>query len=293
MLGGVTSNEDISDSIYRAPVNADGTLGDWETLPQPLPVPLDGHTAAVVNDFLLVMGGWGGIGPGMRDEVYKATIDPQGNLGPWQSVTPLPQPLVWQAATVAGGGLLVSGGANLDHPSSALQQTVYRATPDANGDIDAWVELSPLPYPMATHAIAATDDQVYIAGGGQTMAGPLGSVLRASLHTTSIAVHQGNFYHQFDLGEDALIRVLYWRETGDQGSIHVRYRVAPHATGEYGPWSTYHTTSPIAVNSQGGYLAYQIKVESDNGAGKQIEEIGLKINRMLIYLPIILTSFPD
>jgi hypothetical protein len=263
-------------------------------LSQTLPVPLEGHTAAVVNDYLFIMGGWGGIPPEMRDQVCKAAIDPEGNLGPWESVTPLPQPLWWHAATVAGSGLLVSGGLNLDHPSSALQQTVYRATPNANGDIDAWVELPPLPYPIVAHAFAATDDYLYVAGGGQDTPPALGSVLMASLHTSPTTVHQGNFYHQFDLGGNAFIKTLYWRETGDQGSIRVRYRVAPQATGEYGPWSTYHTTSPITVDSQGGYLGYQIKAESDNGTGRQVEAIGLTIDQTLnnAYLPIILKSVP-
>ena len=292
VLGGVTSNEDISDIIYRTPVNADGTLGAWTPLSRTLPVPLEGHTAAIVNDYLFILGGWGGISPGMRDEVYKAAIDPEGNLGPWQSVTPLPQPLWWHAATVAGGGILVSGGLNLDHPSSALQRTVYRATPNANGDIDAWMELSPLPYPIAAHAFAATNDYLYVAGGGQDIRPALGSVLMASLHTSPTAVHQGNFYHQFDLWSSALIKTLYWQETGDQGSIRVRYRVAPQATGEYGAWSEYYATGPIAVNSQGGYLAYQVKAESDEGTGKQVEAIGLTIDRTLdsVYLPLIVRN---
>jgi hypothetical protein len=110
--------------------------------------------------------------------------------------------------------------------------------------------------------------------------------LMASLHTDPTAVHQGNFYHQFDLGGNAFIKTLYWQETGDQGSIRVRYRVAPHDTGEYGPWSTYHTTSPIAVNSQGGYLAYQIKAGSGDGSGKQIEEIGLTLDQTVFNLTV-------
>jgi hypothetical protein len=278
VLGGATSGDVPSDIIYRAAVHSDGTLSAWETLSQTLPVPLDGHAAAVVNDHLSITGGWGGNPPRMRDEVYKAAIDPEGNLGPWEPVTSLPQPLWLHAATVAGGGLLLSGGLNLNHPSSALQQTVYRATPAADGDIDAWVELSPLPYPIAAHAFAATDRCVYVAGGAQDIEPALSSVLMASLHANSTAVHQGNFYHQFNLGKNAPIQTLYWQESGDQGSIRVRYRVAPWATGEYGPWSAYYTSSPITANTLGGYLAYQIKAESDDGIGKQVEMIGLTID---------------
>jgi N-acetylneuraminic acid mutarotase len=295
VLGGATSNDDVSDIIYRAAVNADSTLGNWEPLSRTLPYPVEGHTAAVVNGYLYVIGGWGGIPPRMRDEVYKAAIDPEGNLGPWEPVVSLPQPLWWHATTSVGGGLLVSGGLNLDHPSSALQQTVYLATPDADGDIQEWVNLTPLPYPIAAHAMAATTDHVYVAGGGQDNPPALGSVLVAPLYTDSTAVHQGNYYHQFDLGHNALIKTLYWQETGDQGDIRVRYRVAPRGIEEYGPWSDYYATSPIMVDTVGGYLAYQIKVERGDGDGKEVEAIGLTIDRppnIFNYLPIILKDFP-
>jgi hypothetical protein len=202
--------------------------------------------------------------------------------------------LWWHASTVAGGALLVSGGLNLDHPSSALQQTVYRATPNANGDIEAWLELSPLPYPVTAHAFAAVNDHVYVAGGGQASPPVLGSVLMASLRYSPTVVQQGNFYHQFDLGSDAWIKTLYWQETGDLNNVLVRYRVAPWATGTYGPWSAYHTTSPITVNTRGSYLGYQIKVGSGHGPGGQVEAIGLAIDQTLhsVYLPIILKDVP-
>jgi len=294
VLGGANVSDDPSDTIYRTAVNADGTLGAWTTLSRTLPVPLEGHAAAVINDYLFVVGGWGGNPPGMRDEVYKAALDIEGDLGLWEPVKPLPQPLWLHAATVAGGGLLVSGGLNLDHPSSALQRTTYWGMPDANGDIDAWMELPPLPYPVVAHTSAATDAYLYVAGGAQDIQPVLGSVLMASLYFSPTAVYQGNFYHQFDLSSDAFIKTLYWQETGDQGNIRVRYRVAPHAMSEYGPWSPYYTTSPIAVGRQGGYLEYQIKLESGNGGGRQVEEIALMIGQTLnsIYLPITLKGTP-
>ncbi len=56
ITGGQTASE-LSDKIYYAEINADGTIGKFRTSVYALPAPLRDHTATFVNDHLYIIGG--------------------------------------------------------------------------------------------------------------------------------------------------------------------------------------------------------------------------------------------
>lgn len=177
-----------SDRVLVGAVAADGTLAWHEDDRLPTLTLADGATdtpgrtaAALVRyrDWVYLLGGWNWVIQGTqyvgrnRDEILRAAIDPAtGNLGPWELVGRLPEPLNKHAAAVAGDWLIVSGGSTgLDETSpEAITDAVYIAQLDpATGDIlaGAWRQTRPLPRPLEYHRMVALPDdlRVVVLGG--------------------------------------------------------------------------------------------------------------------------------
>ncbi len=74
--GGYSANGQATNTIYRAPINADGTIGAWLSL-TPAPAVLGEHTATVATGDLFLAGGKVG-SSGASKTVYAAPL-----AGPW------------------------------------------------------------------------------------------------------------------------------------------------------------------------------------------------------------------
>lgn len=96
-------------TVWYAPINLNGTLGNWETGTS-LPDTSQGHSTVVWNGRIYVMGGW--TGGWLQDNVYYTEINPDGSIGSWVPTTPLPQPLRWGQAVVYHGIIYIMGGWN-------------------------------------------------------------------------------------------------------------------------------------------------------------------------------------
>jgi hypothetical protein len=290
VLGGrkSLSSAIVSDAVHRARVNANGTLGTWETLPITLPRPLHLHAAVATCDHVYVIGGQDAVNE--WDRVYQAEIQADGELGAWSETTSLPKTLVAHPAVAVHGGILVAGGFNSSDPVFSSQRSVYWAPLGPDCTLGSWLELTPLPYNIDTHALAATEHYVYSLGGLNATSRAFASVLMAPLQFEDSSVQHGSFNHQFYLGKSYTIETLHWTEEGSGGTdISLRYRVGNASTGAYGPWSDYTLTHPIPVNATGGYLEYQLKFAGGNGlSDKRITEVSLSITPLgSVYLPLV------
>lgn len=290
VLGGRTAIDPalVSDAIYRARVGAHGTLGEWETLPTRLPLPSQWHVAVAACNHLYLIGGADTTSE--RSHIFRAPIQADGSLGAWSPTNPLPKTLITHAAVAARGGILVTGGWSSGDPVFVSQKQVYWAPLNQDCSLGDWLEASPLPYATDTHVLVATDRNVYNLGGTNAENHFFASVLMAPLHLDDSPMRQGTFNHQFHLGRSQTIESLRWTEEGSGDTqISVRYRVEDPATGAYGPWSDYTSTSPIPVNAIGGYLEYQLKFEAGSGPSeKRVTEVSLSINELpSVYLPIV------
>ena len=290
VLGGRKSDQPliVSDTIYRARINANGTLAGWETLPDPLPRPSQWHTVVAACDHLYLIGGadvtyeW--------NVVYQAEVYANGDLGVWSLASHLPKTLINHAATAIRGGLLVTGGWSSADPIFFSQKRVYWASLNSSCALGSWVELTPLPYGANNHALTATDRFVYNLGGWNATERVFASVLMAPLRWDSNLVPQGTFNHQFPLGNNYLIETLRWAKEGSGATaISLRYRVAPAGAGQYGPWSAYTSTSPVSINALGGYLEYELKFAGGNSSSdRRVSEISLDITvPPSVYLPLV------
>jgi N-acetylneuraminic acid mutarotase len=145
-IGGADGNNTASAQVYRAKINANGSLTSWQPLTdRPLPQARERHATVVYGGRLVVLGGLNASG-NSTNTVYAATLNADGSLGAWQTgfLPSLLQPLDRHAAVVAnvagcGEVIYVVGGRNGD----AYQNTVYNTTCTAAPRAKTYVPLVP------------------------------------------------------------------------------------------------------------------------------------------------------
>lgn len=105
------------DDVLRAPIEADGTLGEWATVGQ-LPVFLSIHTSFVFAGQLYLLGGLTEQGDDIAN-VWRAPIESDGGLGAWEELPALPKARAHgHQAPVVDGFVFAPGGA-INHKSYA------------------------------------------------------------------------------------------------------------------------------------------------------------------------------
>ena len=107
VAGGHTTGYAPVADVFGAPINADGTLGQWTKLASLPQAPWD---AAMVSSgaSLFVVGGFAGHHVPQKT-VYRADIASNGTIGAWQAETALPRGMAELGAAVANGWLFAAG----------------------------------------------------------------------------------------------------------------------------------------------------------------------------------------
>jgi hypothetical protein len=161
VLGGVQDNSTELDSVERAPLAADGSVGAWES-GTALPEVMAGHMIATVGSVVVISGGFR-TGPVLSPKTESALVKDDGTLGPWSEGPKLKVGRfhhamgAWKDAVYVVGGLT---GNNTD--STPL---VERAKVSADGTVGAWEELTPLPQQRSHHSLAIHEGAIYITAG--------------------------------------------------------------------------------------------------------------------------------
>ena len=122
ILGGWNGST-YATAVYFAPVNPDGSLGNW-TATSSLPVGVEYLGATATSDTIYVAGG-------RRDWVrqstaYYAHINADGTLTEWTETSSLPKALTGLSMETYGGNVYVIAGES----STGLENSVYRAQID-------------------------------------------------------------------------------------------------------------------------------------------------------------------
>ncbi|OGR48983.1 MAG: hypothetical protein A2X37_00540 [Elusimicrobia bacterium GWA2_66_18] len=159
----------VSNVVYRAAVNPDGSTGAWQA-DTPLPQPVFFPSAASWNGRIYVTGGWNGTA--LINAVYSAEVRTNGSLGPWVAQKPLPQ-AVYTHAAVSNGTLYVLGGTV--NGGADIQNTVYWSKINADGSLANWAAAPPLPAPVSNHGAVVANGRIF-ALGGWTGAAPTAAV---------------------------------------------------------------------------------------------------------------------
>jgi hypothetical protein len=157
MLGGINEFGGTVSTVLYAKLNADGTVGTWQTATNGLPATLSDMAAVAYNGYVYVFGG------ASSSAVYYARIGADGAPGSWTtSGNSLPATRAEPAAVVANGYAYVMGGNNITN-----QTTVYYAKLNADGTVGSWTDDSSHPLPAARDygAAAVGNGYIYFMGG--------------------------------------------------------------------------------------------------------------------------------
>jgi len=113
------------DPVYYTRINPDGTIGSWQSTAR-LPVGLNYHSSVAINGEIWVIGGSKVNDWVPSDDVYVATITPDGSLGAWSTGTSLPVGLIGQSSFVQEGSIYVLGGITGTGSQQTRSSSVYR-----------------------------------------------------------------------------------------------------------------------------------------------------------------------
>ncbi len=181
IIGGLGEDGNSTTATYQGSVSDDGTLS-FEPGP-PLGESRYHVGAAYAQGHVFAIGGlFQDVSSGMPSQMVHSVVERAsfqgGELGPWETVTPLPSALTHMAVAATGDAIYVVGGGSLQPASSE----VLRATVSADGELGSWQLVGELSEGRATSAALVFLDQLYVLGGMSLLTGnERDTVLRASL----------------------------------------------------------------------------------------------------------------
>lgn len=156
-LGGMNDTGDL-DSVERAKINPDGTLGPWQSVAS-MPSARRFAAAVVSNNTIYVLGGSVGAAPAVAT-VDRATVGFDGSLS-WESAAPMTTPRDGLTAVAIGGHIYALGGYN----GQARLNTVERASVNPDGSLASWQSESSMTQSRYQSAAVAFNDRIYVLGG--------------------------------------------------------------------------------------------------------------------------------
>jgi hypothetical protein len=164
VLGGEPGNNGFLDSVERAPIGADGTLGSFAVVSNvTLATPRREFGAAVIGDYVYVIGGIGQ--SGFLNSVERAPINGDGSLGDFSAVSgvTLVSARMGGTTAVTGDRLYVIGGVN---GPAQLMTSVEQATINADGSLGTF-SMAPvsLSRPRGLMTNAVVGKYLYVFGG--------------------------------------------------------------------------------------------------------------------------------
>jgi hypothetical protein len=155
--GGVLGGVSLTNTVERAAINADGSLGPFSQLSSTLATAREGHAVAVIGSNLVVLGG--DDGTNLLSSVEVAAILSDGSLGAFGTGPPMVTPRV-PTLVISSSFLYAIGGEN------GGDVTIERA-PISGGTLGSFALQSiTLRTRRQAHAATQVGDNLYVTGGG-------------------------------------------------------------------------------------------------------------------------------
>jgi N-acetylneuraminic acid mutarotase len=168
-------NGEFLDTVERAKINIDGTLGEWDVV-SIMNHRRYIHSAVMVNRVLYVIGGHHRSSGGATNRVEYARIDNDGELGEWVDAPSLKVARYGARAFAGSGFIYLLGG----YDGSALD-SIERALIMKDGSIGEWTIVSLISIARDAPSVFVFDDIVLVAGGAELSGAALKSIEAARL----------------------------------------------------------------------------------------------------------------
>ncbi len=252
LMGANPYDASVPDVSY-APIRADGSLGNWTTMPNSFPggdsnfyISGTAFALSAYNGFLYFIG----LDSQSAPMAYYAPVYSDGSLGSWTATTPLPSAISYQSGLINNGYFYSLGGSQAGSNTS----TVFYAPVSASG-IGAWSATTPLPNPDSAFFSFVDGNYIFeIGGNGATssvasayaapvstgISGPWQSVTPLPMPIAGMlgGIDNGNVY-------------LFGGVTGGNQLVETVYYTAVSSDGTLGTWSP-TIALPSAVTSEAG-----------------------------------------
>ena len=163
VIGGIDANDRYVQPVEYAPILEDGSLGEWK---QTSPI-IEGrfYNAAIAhNGFIYTLGGGSGDTGKLNypiASVERTQINPDGSLGPWQTISHTLSPRRGLKIVIHDNTIYAIGGYD-----GRFLKSVERTTIQANGSLDNWqMEQYESIIDRYIHSAAIVGDSIYLLGG--------------------------------------------------------------------------------------------------------------------------------
>lgn len=148
---------------------------------RPLPAPHFHASGHGFERWVYVIGGLNVSAGLATTEVLRAEVLADGDLGPWATVSTLPEPRTHHSSVIVGRRLFVFSG--IDGSGIGFDPMDYRdglvTTIDAEGNLGPWARFE-LPFASVAGSATVVGRAVYVVGGLENLV-PTGTVWRAEL----------------------------------------------------------------------------------------------------------------
>lgn len=151
----------LLDTVERAPIQRDGSLGRWEVLPERLGMPRYIHAMAKTDRALYAIGGHSDEGGTGKEATEYAVLKSGKGVGGWRAATPLKHGRYGLAAVARGEYVYALGGLS----GATFFDAVERSRIAADGALGEWQEITPLPAAFADMGVVNYRDWIYVLGG--------------------------------------------------------------------------------------------------------------------------------
>jgi N-acetylneuraminic acid mutarotase len=159
--GNGPNGKHLLQSVERAKINDDGSLGQWRLETNQTILPRRCTKLALIGDTLYSFGGYGGT---LLDSVEYTTISHDGSVGSWKMASEsMLLPRYVNSVKSADGNTYVIGGH--DQNKGVGITDVEWATPQAEGDVNSWKITSALNTGRYGLASAKNGKTLYALGG--------------------------------------------------------------------------------------------------------------------------------
>ncbi len=146
-------------AVYLCSVSDSGEPGCWKRVAD-LPRAMRGHAAVMVDDRLFILGGHDD--RALYGDVISAPVASDGTIGPWQSATPLPRPLIHFGVAAYNGRIYISGGQD---ENWRLRRELYSVQADG-AILGTWRQERSFGLAQARMGLNLDGQRLIVSGGG-------------------------------------------------------------------------------------------------------------------------------
>jgi hypothetical protein len=240
-----------------APINPDGSLGEWDFTANMSTDRMGVAAVAPGNGYIYAVGG-GPNGDDALSTTERAEILPDGSLGEWEVLTStLVHPRSWHNVVAPGNGYLYALSGFEAHNYTSYTSTEYCEI-YADGTLGPWVELeATVNHTRDMAGAVAYNGYIYIVGGEDWNIGSDATVEYAKINADGtlgdfvVSPNELNYARDtFGLVEvNGILYAIAGRQWGTVSGpdLDVTEAAEIQADGSIGPWTIQHGRLPVGL----------------------------------------------